>query len=80
VRLVNAGSVGMPYEGSPDARWALLGDGRVELRSTPYDADAALERLAQTGFPLFEQWLAGPLRGEVSAEEATASFEHRRGA
>ncbi len=25
--LVNAGSVGMPYEGSPDARWALLGPG-----------------------------------------------------
>jgi putative phosphoesterase len=80
LRLVNAGSVGMPYEGSSDARWALLGDGRVELVSTAYDADAALERLAAAEFPLFEQWFVGALHGEVSAEEASLSFERRRGA
>jgi diadenosine tetraphosphatase ApaH/serine/threonine PP2A family protein phosphatase len=78
VRLVNAGSVGMPYEGSPDARWALLGPGGVELVATPYDAEAALDELSLTGFPLAEQWLAPVLRGEVTAEEATASFESRR--
>jgi predicted phosphodiesterase len=80
VRLVNAGSVGMPYEGSPDARWALLGEDGLELVTTPYNAEAALETLERAGFPLFEQWLVEPLRGEVSAEEATASFESRRGA
>ena len=80
VRLVNAGSVGMPYEGSPGARWALLGDGDIELVTTPYDAEAARGRLEQAGFPLFEQWLVEALRGEISAEEATASFESRRGA
>ena len=80
VRLVNAGSVGMPYEGAPDARWALLHDGDVELVSTPYDAEAALALLEQAGFPLFRQWLVDTLHGEVSAEEATASFESRRGA
>lgn len=80
VRLVNAGSVGMPYEGSPDARWALLGPDGIELASTAYDADSALRDLARTGFPLLEQWLAPPLRGEVTAEEATAAFERRRGA
>ena len=32
MRLVNAGSVGMPYEGSPDARWALLEDGHGRAR------------------------------------------------
>jgi diadenosine tetraphosphatase ApaH/serine/threonine PP2A family protein phosphatase len=80
VRLVNAGSVGMPYEGSPDARWASLGDGDVELLATSYDAEGALERLEQAGFPLFEQWLLDALRGEISAEEATESFESRRGA
>ena len=77
-RVVNAGSVGMPYEGSPDARWALLGDDGLELVTTPYDAEAALDTLAQAGFPLFRQWFVGALRGEVSAEEATASFESRR--
>ena len=39
-RLVNAGSAGMPYEGSPDARWAVLGDGGIALMSTSYDAVA----------------------------------------
>jgi putative phosphoesterase len=80
LRLVNAGSVGMPYEGSPEARWALLGDGGVELVATAYDADAALGRLAEARFPLHEQWFAPSLRGEVSAEEASLSFEQRRGA
>lgn len=79
VRLVNAGSVGMPYEGSPDARWALLGPAGVDLVSTAYDAAAALDDLGRTGFPLVEQWLAPPLRGEVTAEEATTEFERRRG-
>ena len=36
VRWVNAGSVGMPYEDSDGAFWALL-DGGVELRRTEYD-------------------------------------------
>ena len=76
--LVNAGSVGMPYEGSPDARWALLGQGGVELLATPYDAEAALTDLSRTGFPLVDRWLAPVLRGEVTAEEATDEFEGRR--
>ncbi len=77
VRVVNAGSVGMPYEGSPDARWALVGDERVELVSTPYDAEAALELLSSKECPALE-WFSRPLRGEVTAEEATAEFESRR--
>ena len=68
----------MPYEGSPDARWALLGPGGVELLATPYDAEAALTDLSRTGFPLVDRWLAPVLRGEVTAEEATGEFEGRR--
>ena len=78
IRLVNAGSVGMPYEGSPDARWALLGDGGVAHVSTPYDAEAALTALAGTGFAVLDDWYGGVVRGEVTAEEATAIFEGRR--
>ncbi len=77
VRIVNAGSVGMPYERSPDARWALIGGDGVELLSTPYDAAAALELLSSKGCPALE-WFSRPLRGEVTAEEATADFESRR--
>jgi putative phosphoesterase len=78
-RLVNAGSIGMPYEGSPDARWALLGDGEVALVSTTYRADAALEDLARTGFPYYDDWYRDVFLGEVTAEQATAIFEGRRG-
>jgi putative phosphoesterase len=77
-RLVNAGSVGMPYEGSADARWALLGADGIELLATPYDAVAALDALSRTGFPLVQQWLAPVLLGQVTADEATDEFERRR--
>jgi predicted phosphodiesterase len=66
IRLVNAGSVGMPYEDEPGAYWALLGP-EVELRRTPFDADRAAARIAATGYP-----------GEIpsaSRREATEFFE-----
>lgn len=50
VRVVNAGSVGMPF-GDPGAYWLLLGPGLVELRHTPYDLDAAAERIASAMYP-----------------------------
>ena len=36
IRLVNAGSVGMPYEHEPGAYWALLDGNEVKLRHTEY--------------------------------------------
>jgi putative phosphoesterase len=62
VRLVNAGSVGMPYEDVPGAYWALLGPD-VELRRTAYEPDD----LASVGWP--EEW------PEATADEATEYFE-----
>jgi predicted phosphodiesterase len=72
-RLVNAGSVGMPYEERPAAYWALLGPG-VELRSTPYDVEAFAARVRATGFPEadgFADWITGP----PGAAEAHEFFE-----
>ena len=48
-RVVNAGSVGMPF-GEPGAYWALLGPG-IELRRTMYDAKHAGERILHSGYP-----------------------------
>jgi diadenosine tetraphosphatase ApaH/serine/threonine PP2A family protein phosphatase len=48
-RVVNAGSVGMPFEAA-GAYWLLL-DGRVELRRTVYDVAAAAEEVLRTAFP-----------------------------
>lgn len=51
VRFVNAGSVGLPYEGDPAARWAWISDGAPELRSTEYDGAAAGRRMLAAGWP-----------------------------
>ena len=37
VRLVNAGSIGMPYEDQPGAYWGVLDGTEVELRRTAYE-------------------------------------------
>jgi predicted phosphodiesterase len=55
LRLLNPGSVGLPYEPEPGyAYWALLGPD-VELRWTPYDLDAALDRMRGSGLPKLER-------------------------
>ena len=50
IRVVNAGSVGAPYEAQPGAYWALLGSD-VELRRTEYDVQAAAAAIVATGYP-----------------------------
>jgi len=54
IRVVNAGSVGMPF-GSPCAQWLVLGP-EVELRSTPYDLPQAAERIRGTSYPQAEDF------------------------
>jgi predicted phosphodiesterase len=74
-RLVNAGSVGMAYEGEPGiAAWALLGP-TVELRRTPYDVEAAAALVRDTGFPEADELVNEALLHPPSAEEVTAHFE-----
>jgi diadenosine tetraphosphatase ApaH/serine/threonine PP2A family protein phosphatase len=50
LRVVNAGSVGAPYEAEPAAYWALLGED-VELRRTDYDVEAAIAAITASGYP-----------------------------
>ena len=73
-RLVNAGSVGMPYEAEPGAYWALLGPD-VELRRTAYDLEAAAAAIRATGFPGADELAAANVLTVPSAEEATEQFE-----
>lgn len=49
VRVVNAGSVGMPFQ-DPGAYWLLLGPD-VQLRHTAYDLTKAAERIRDTAYP-----------------------------
>ena len=55
-RVVNAGSVGMPF-GKAGAYWLLLDNG-LELRRTPYDGVAAAERIRATAYPQADAFAA----------------------
>ncbi len=72
-RVVNAGSVGMPY-GSPGACWALLGPGGITLRRTLYDPAAAARRIAASGYQDADQWAAEYVLQHYSDAEALAAF------
>ena len=78
LRLVNAGSVGMPYEDRPGAYWALVRDGEPELRRTDYDLDAAAERIRPSGWPIAERWVEENLLSVPAARDAAEFFESRR--
>jgi len=54
IRSVNAGSVGLPYEGRPGAYWALLGPG-IELRRTEYDLEETVALYRASSQPNVEQ-------------------------
>ena len=56
LRIVNPGSVGLPYEGKRGAFWALLGPD-VEFRHTDYDVEAAAAAIRTTGAPVDERLL-----------------------
>jgi predicted phosphodiesterase len=73
-RLVNAGSVGMPYEERPGAYWALLGP-EVELRRTEYDLDAAAAAIRATGFPDGDGLARENVLTVPGPAEATSHFE-----
>lgn len=56
IRVVNAGSLGMPF-GEPVANWLLL-EPEVKLRRTVYDLEKAAERIRLTDYPQAEYFAA----------------------
>lgn len=76
VRFVNAGSVGLPYEGDPgDARWLWIEDGAPALRATAYDAPGAGRRMLDGGE--LDESITASLIAPVPAIEITELFEAR---
>jgi predicted phosphodiesterase len=74
IRWVNGGSVGMPYEHEPGARWALLGPD-VELRRTDYDREAAAELIRRSGMPDAELYADEYVLSLHSPDETAPYFE-----
>jgi predicted phosphodiesterase len=71
-RVVNPGSVGMPY-GPPGAHWALLGPD-VTLRQTSYDTAAAAEAIGASRHPNGGEWAREYVLRHYSDTEALAAF------
>jgi putative phosphoesterase len=74
VRFVNAGSVGLPYEGDGAARWLWVAGGDPELRHTAYDAAGAGTRMLAAGWP-DERSIGGALTDPVEPLVVTRIFE-----
>jgi putative phosphoesterase len=75
--VVNAGSVGMPYQGEPGAYWLLVADGEPELRRTVYDVDLAAPTLRASGFPDVDELIRESLVEPVDAAWVARHFEDR---
>ncbi|GHO97058.1 DeoR family transcriptional regulator [Reticulibacter mediterranei] len=57
LRILNAGSVGMPAAAQPGAYWLLLSSEGYEFRHTPYDGEAAAQVIRAAGNPLAEEFV-----------------------
>lgn len=75
VRVLNAGSVGMPYADQPGAYWLLLEPGSSEFRRTAYDLEAAARAVRSSGYPQAHQFAAENLLTVPGAQEALQVFE-----
>ena len=77
LRIVNPGSVGLPYEGRHGAFWAVLGPD-VTFRRSTYDVERTVESIRAGAAPVSERLLE-LLAKPPTAEEATAHHETLRG-
>jgi putative phosphoesterase len=71
-RIVNAGSVGMPF-GTPRAQWLMAGPD-IELRQTVYDLDEAAARILATPYPQAQDFVSGNVLRQPSEEEMLRIF------
>jgi len=78
VRVVNVGSVGMPYEDDVAAFWTLVDDGEPSFRRTPFDVERAAIDIGSSGWPGAPEFVAENLLAPPSRGDAVRFFESRR--
>jgi hypothetical protein len=74
VRVVNAGSVGMPF-GKTGADWLLIGPD-VGHRNTSYNLDQAAERIRSTHYPLAREFAEKSVLDPPSEEDMLRVLTH----
>src|ERR1051326_7040881 len=72
IRVVNAGSVGMPF-GAAGADWLLLGP-EVQLRHTNYALEKAAARVRATSYPQAEEFAERNILHPPAAEPMLEAF------
>jgi predicted phosphodiesterase len=79
LRVVNAGSVGMPYESDVAAFWLLVEDGEPHFRRTPIDVEGVAAAVRASGWPQAEEFVTENVLVPVSREEVVTFFESQNG-
>ena len=72
IRVVNAGSVGMPF-GESGADWLLL-DGAARFQHTSYNLTQAAARILRTNYPQAEAFAANHILHPPSDVEMLEAF------
>jgi predicted phosphodiesterase len=72
-RYVNAGSIGMPYEGEVAAFWAVIGE-EPEFRRTAFDIERAVAEVRKSAWPLAQAFADENLVKPPTREQATYHF------
>jgi diadenosine tetraphosphatase ApaH/serine/threonine PP2A family protein phosphatase len=78
LRIVNAGSIGMAYEGDVAAYWTLVEDGEPRPMRTPFDIERAVRETRLSPWPNAAGFVEENLLEAVSREQAIAALEERR--
>ena len=75
VRVLNAGSVGMPYADHPGAYWLWLGPEGSTFRYSDYDVHAAAQAVRASDYPQAQQFADENMLTIPSAQAAIEFFE-----
>src|SRR5262245_27822010 len=73
VRILNAGSVGMPFGGT-GAYWLMLEDSGASFRHTPYDLQAGAARVRQSPYPQAQEFAANNILSPPPEEQVLEVF------
>ncbi len=75
IRILNAGSVGMPYADALGAYWLLLEPKGIEFRRTVYNGEVAAQAVKKSGYPQAQDFAEENILHVPTAAEATEVFE-----
>lgn len=76
IRIINAGSVGMPFADRPGAYWLLITSDGYEFRCTEYNFQEAANEIKSSGDPQATEFAERNVLSVPSVAQATEMLEH----